>query len=265
MLLNHTSKRNYFFFVCGLITVALDAHALTPQEIYRQAERQVFVLETLNEKGDVFSYHTAVLLAPDTVATQCDSLQGVSGLRLRQGTTNYPAQIKRKDSARNLCLLDVPGVGASSARLRDDVPQPGVQVYAVSNALGLGISIAEGVVSGIRTSQGESFIQVTAAIAPGSEGGGLFDAEGKLIGLISYRQRDGQNVNFAFPAQWLKEIGQRAASADAAEAWRAKALTLEREAKWDDLATHATAWTKALTDSAEAWLWLGAAQDRRKD
>lgn len=251
--------------LCGLMGVTIDARALSPQEIYRHAERQVFVLEVLDEQGAVFTYLSAVLLEADTVATQCDSVQGAPGLRLRQGVEFYPAQFAQKDSARNLCLLHVPGVGSSSANLRDDVPQVGAPVYAVSNALGLGISIAEGVVSGVRVLQGESFIQHTAAIAPGSEGGGLFDTNGKLVGLISYRQRDGQNVNFAFPAKWLKEIGQRAASADAAEAWRAKALELDREEKWEELASHAAAWSKALSDSSEAWLWLGSAHIRRQD
>lgn len=266
----HVCERLKFFlrhgaFICGL-SGAIAAHAMTPQDIYRQAEHQVFVLEVLDKKDEVFSFHTAVLLDQDTVATQCDSVQGASGLRLRLGASIYPAKTVQKDNARNLCLLNVPGIGsAPTANLSDDVPQVGAQVYAISNALGLGISIAEGVVSGIRTSRGESYIQFTAAIAPGSEGGGLFDAAGRLIGLISYRQRDGQNVNFAFPAKWLKEIGQRAASADAAETWRTKALTLEREAKWDDLATHAAAWSKALSDSVEAWLWLGIAQERRKN
>ena len=257
---------HYGIFIGGLIGTVIDAYALTPQEIYRQAERQVFVLEVLDEKGALFSFHTAVLFDQDTVATQCDSVQGAPSLRLRQGAAIYPATITaQKDSARNLCLLHAPGVGESTTKLRDDDPQTGSQVYAVSNALGLGISIAEGVVSGIRASRGESLIQFTAAIAPGSEGGGLFDAEGRLIGLISYRQRDGQNVNFALPARWLKEIEQRAASTDAAEGWRAKALTLEREAKWDELVQHASAWSKALADSAEAWLWLGSAQTRRQD
>ena len=254
-----------WIFICGF-TGTVAAHAMSPQDIYRQAEHQVFVLEVLNEKGEVSSFHTAVLLDQDTVAAQCNSVEGAPGLRLRLGTSIYPAKTAQKDSARNLCLLNAPGIGSALiANLNADVPQVGAQVYAVSNALGLGISITEGVVSGIRTSQGESYIQFTAAIAPGSEGGGLFDAAGRLIGLISYRQRDGQNVNFAFPARWLKEIGQRAASADTAEIWRVKALALEHEAKWDDLATHAAAWSKALSDSVEAWLWLGIAQECRKD
>lgn len=249
----------------GLVGVNIDAQALSPQEIYRHAERQVFMLEVLNEQGEVINYLSAVLIEADTVATQCDSVQGAPSLRLRQGSEIYPAQFAQKDSARNLCLLHAPGVGASSARLREDVPPTGSPVYAVSNTLGLGLSIAEGVVSGVRVLQGESFIQHTAAIAPGSEGGGLFDSDGKLVGLISYRQRDGQNVNFAYPAKWLREIGQRAVSADAAESWRAKALELDREEKWEALASHATVWSKALSDSSEAWLWLGSAHIRRQD
>jgi tetratricopeptide (TPR) repeat protein len=255
----------HFIFIGGL-SGAIAVHAMTPQEIYRQAEHQVFVLEVLDEKGEVSSIHTAVSLDKNTVVTQCDSVQGAPSIRLRLGTSTYPAKTAQKDSTRNLCLINARGIeSAPTANLNVDMPQVGAKVYAVSNALGLGISITEGVVSGIRTSQGESFIQFTAAIAPGSEGGGLFNEAGQLIGLISYRQRDGQNVNFAFPAKWLNEIGQRAASADTAELWRTKAIALVREARWDDLATHATAWSKALSDSAEAWLWLGIAQEQRKN
>lgn len=246
--------------------LALDAYALTPQEIYRQAERQVLVLEALNEKGEVISFHTALLIDREKAVTQCGSLDGGASLRLRQGTEIFPAQIVSKDSARNLCLLAVSGIKYSiTHQLREKDPETGAQVYAVSNALGLGISITEGVLSGIRTSRGESFIQFTAAIAPGSEGGGLFDAEGRLVGLIDYRLWGGQNVNFAFPARWLNEIEQRAAGKDASEVWRGRVLVLSRESKWQELAENATEWTKALPDSAEGWLWLGFAQEQRKD
>jgi tetratricopeptide (TPR) repeat protein len=249
-----------------LVASAADAHALTPQEIYRVAERGVFVLELLDQKGEVVSFHTALVVGQGKAVTQCDLLDGAASLRLRQGEAVYPATPGRKDSARNLCLLAVPGLeSAHSPALRDDDPETGAQVYALSNALGMGISIAEGVVSGIRKARGESYIQFTSAIAPGSEGGGLFDADGRLVGVINYRQRDGQNVNFALPARWLKEIEQRAASTDAAETWRAKALALERGASWQELADHADGWAKALPDSVEAWLWLGFAQEQRKD
>jgi tetratricopeptide (TPR) repeat protein len=255
-----------FLCACGFLLPGIEAWALTPQEIYRQAQGQVLVLESFDEKDAPVSFHTALLLETGKAVAACDVLEGVANIKVRRGEAVYAATLERRDSTRNLCLLSVSGMAPTAAlHLNDRDPEVGAPIYALSNALGLGIGIAEGVVSGVRQSKGESYIQFTAAIAPGSEGGGLFDAQGRLVGVINYRQRDGQNVNFAVPARWLKEIDQRAASTDAAVAWRAKALVLEREAKWTELATHAAEWSKALTDSAEAWFWSGFAYQQHKD
>lgn len=253
-------------FALIFFSPACDAYALTPQEIYRQAIGQVVPLEATDEKGELFAFHTALLIGKGKAVTQCRALDGATGLRIRQGDKIFPVQAGKKDSVRNLCLLDVPGMGGvPEYHIVKSEMNAGAQVYAVSNALGLGISITEGVISGIRTSRGESFIQFTAAIAPGSEGGALFDIEGRLVGLIDYRPWGGQNVNFAFPARWLTGIEQRADSGASVEVWRVKTLALVHESKWLDLAEHAGAWTKTLPDNAEAWLWLGYAQEQRKD
>lgn len=256
----------HFLAACSFVALVPHVHALTPQEIYQQVQQKVFVLELLNEKGTVLSAHTALLLDKGKAVTQCDLLEGAASFRLRQLDAIYPAKPGAKDIARNLCLLSAPDIPSSTPQhLRDSDPEVGVQVYALSNALGFGINITEGVVSGIRKFDGESSIQFTAAIAPGSEGGGLFDAKGTLVGIITYRKLDGQNVNFAFPARWLTEIEQRSTSTDAVETWRFKASALARESKWAELAEHASLWANKLNDSVEAWLWVGYANEQRKN
>ena len=246
-----------------LVSPAL-SHALSSQEIFRLAEEKVLVLEVLDEKGKQVSAHTALLLDRERAVTQCDLLTDAAGLMLRQGSRAYPVKPMQKDLARNLCLLKLSDSSAG-LRLRDADPEVGARVYAVSNALGLGISISEGVVSGIREVNGDTVIQFTAPIAPGSEGGGLFDEEGRLVGVINYRQRDGQNVNFALPARWLRLIEQRAASTDAAESWRVKASQLAKESKWRELAELATQWSEALPDSLEALNCLRYARENLKE
>jgi tetratricopeptide (TPR) repeat protein len=244
----------------------LNAYALTPQEIYQKAQQQVLVLEVLNEKGVLLSAHTALLLDNGKAVTQCDSLEGAASYRLRQLDIVYSAKPGAKDINRNLCVLTASEMSAPYLqKLRDSDPKVGTQVYALSNALGYGINITEGVVSGIRKLDTESLIQFTAAIAPGSEGGGLFDADGYLVGIITYRKLDGQNVNFALPARWLNEVEQRSESTGAAEAWRFKAFVLTRELKWAELAEHALNWTHQLNDSAEAWWWYGFAEEQLKN
>lgn len=68
----------------------------------------------------------------------------------------------------------------------------GEPVFAVGNSLSGGTSVTEGVISRVNTLvkvEGNSHysreIQTSAAINPGNSGGGLFNSEGKLVGIIN--------------------------------------------------------------------------------
>lgn len=50
-----------------------------------------------------------------------------------------------------------------------------------------------------------------AAISPGSSGGGLFNANGELVGITTFKRR-GENLNFALPADWVRELRERGRS-----------------------------------------------------
>ncbi|WP_425459297.1 hypothetical protein [Hydrogenophaga borbori] len=56
-------------------------------------------------------------------------------------------------------------------------------------------------------------LQISVPISPGSSGRGLFDEQGRLIGITSAGLRDSQNLNFALPADWIAEIPARAQAA----------------------------------------------------
>ncbi|MGZ5042982.1 MAG: hypothetical protein ACXWBQ_19755, partial [Usitatibacter sp.] len=43
------------------------------------------------------------------------------------------------------------------------------------------------------------------------------DADGKLVGIVTFQTRAGQNLNFAVPADWIAEMRNRAASQRASE------------------------------------------------
>lgn len=231
---------------------------LTPQQVFRQASPQLVAIELSDEKETVLSAHSAVAIGGGRFATTCEILSGVASIFLVESSGRHAASLVQRDPRRNLCVLESAAAHGDSAIVRGAPPQPGERIYAVSNALGLGLGISEGVVSGMRKFGGETYIQFTAPIAPGSEGGGLFDSTGKLIGLIDYQRRDGQNINFAAPASWIAEIGTRQTTDDKRSALRDKANTLSRQQKWPALLEHATGWTVAFPDDAEAWLWQAA-------
>ncbi len=236
--------------------------AATPTEIYARASQVVLVLEGRNAIGETLLQASATALDDAVAVTQCDLLSGAEKWVVIQGKRDYAAYPHERDEARNLCRLDVPGLRAAQP---DIVPleevRIGQRVYAIGNALGLGLSLSEGLVSGIREVNGESLIQTTAALSPGSEGGALIDDQGRLLGLTDYRKRAGQNVNFAAPAVWLPQIVSRAGNTDAAAKLRLEAARLARVEDWKGLLDIAGDWTRLRPDSDEPWLWLGAAHD----
>ena len=250
----------------SLITaVPCQAVELTPQLLFRQASPHLVVVELGDEKEAVLSTHSAVAIGGSRFATTCEILSGVARIFLVESSGRHAASLVQRDPRRNLCILESAGVHRDRAIVRDSPPQPGERIYALSNALGLGLGISEGVVSGVRSFGNETYIQFTAPIAPGSEGGGLFDNSGQLIGLIDYQRRDGQNINFAAPARWIAEIGTRQTTDDKRATLRDQANTLSRQQQWPALLEHSADWTAAYPDDAEAWFWQAAMAETMGD
>jgi tetratricopeptide (TPR) repeat protein len=76
----------------------------------------------------------------------------------------------------------------------------------------LELAISEGLISGLRAFAQTRLVQTSAAISPGSSGGGLFDAEGRLVGITTFFVKDGQNLNFALPGDWVRAVASHQVS-----------------------------------------------------
>ncbi len=44
----------------------------------------------------------------------------------------------------------------------------------------------------------------------------LFDSSARLIGIVTFQHKTGQNLNFALPASWIFEMQDREAADDVA-------------------------------------------------
>ena len=110
-------------------------------------------------------------------------------------------------------------------------------------------------------------IQTTAAISPGSSGGGLFDSEGRLVGFTTLYIVGGQSLNSAMPVEWLSEIKlgvTKAKSGRSRVDWLKRVAILEKRKDWHELLTWGREWTIADPKSADAWHILGLAYSRLK-
>ena len=183
------------------------SQALSAQELFKRCASAVFVVEALDEAGRVLALGSGVAIGADRLVTNEHVIEGpAASFRVKQNAKVWAAEAFDVDPENDLCVLQVNGLPASDLRLRrSETLVIGERVYAIGAPEGLELSISDGLLSGIRSIG----IQTTAAISPGSSGGGLFDAQGRLIGITRFYIRDGQNLNFAVPIELVDVLYNR--------------------------------------------------------
>ncbi|MGZ5661121.1 MAG: trypsin-like peptidase domain-containing protein [Usitatibacter sp.] len=201
------------------------ASATAPSSSSRSAE-QVFAdvsasivrVRSADSSGRPIKQGSGVVIASGRVVTNCHVTSGASQISVTTGGASRGALVDVADEEFDLCSLDVSGLDAPAVRIGTVAGlRTGQRVYAIGAPLGLELTISEGIVSSLREVAGGKVIQTTAPVSPGSSGGGLFDADGKLVGIVTFQTRAGQNLNFAVPADWIAEMRNRAASQRASE------------------------------------------------
>ncbi len=253
-----------------ILLTALVAHAKTPSEVFEQAAKSTVIVRNIDGGGKSKGMGSGVILPDRDVVTNCHVVKGASQLKVRIGKSEYPATLRYSDWDRDVCSLAVPGISAppvavgSTRRLKI-----GARVYAIGAPRGLELTLSDGIVSSLRAVEGGQYIQTTAAISPGSSGGRLFDENGALVGLTTFYLADGQNLNFAVPVEWVKELPKRstkAASAGQSEAqWLNTAIALQSRKDWRALLDHSRRWTQAQPKSSAAWFGLGITYNTYKE
>lgn len=180
------------------------------QEVFKHLSPSVFVIEVFDAKGSVVATGSGVMVGPGQVITNKHVIEQGTAWTISHGREAWPASVARVDAAHDLCELKVPVLGALPVAMRASSSLVvGERVYAIGAPEGLELTLSEGVISGLRDFDGIRAIQTSAPISPGSSGGGLFDAQGKLIGITTFSMKEGQNLNFALPTEWVEALVKR--------------------------------------------------------
>ena len=82
----------------------------------------------------------------------------------------------------------------------------GQDVVVLGSPQGLEGTVSTGIIGGLRTIAGVRYLQITAPISPGSSGGPVFNSQGRVIGISTATSAKGQNLNFALPANLLRDV-----------------------------------------------------------
>ncbi len=192
---------------------------LPPEDLFERMSPSVWVVRTLDGNGRPLLQGSAVVIGPGRLITNCHVLRQARSLTVGRENVSYGATLEHPDPERDLCQLKVANFHAPAVAIGPaDGLKVGARVFAIGAPRGLETTLSDGLLSGLRrNAQGQlDAIQITVPISGGSSGGGLFDAQGRLIGITTFGVRDSQNLNFALPASWIAEVPERAQAALAA-------------------------------------------------
>ena len=176
----------------------------TSQEIFALASQYVFVVIATGSQD--IAQGSAVAISPFELITNCHVVSGRSVIALYSGGNGIEAEVKHEDITGDRCTIRTKTPLSHFAEIRSfSSVEIGEKVYSIGSPhgldLGLGLTMADGIISGKRADGVNRYLQTTAAISKGSSGGGLFDSAGRLVGVTTFTLNDGQNLNFAVPAE----------------------------------------------------------------
>ena len=182
----------------------------TPQQIAKKSLGSTVLLITEDADGEAHGLGSGFFIGSGRIATNLhvveDAPKAYAKLVGRDTMYNIDGIIAI-DEKNDLAILQVTAFGISPLPLGDsDTIEIGETVYVAGNPKGLEGTFSDGIISSIRGEDAFKLLQMTAPISPGSSGGPVLNANGEVIGISVLTVRDGQNLNFAIPINYLKSL-----------------------------------------------------------
>jgi serine protease Do len=255
-----------------LAACSCPALALDSTEVFIAVRPSLVQLAGFGQQSRMY-LGSGVVLPNGKIVTNCHVTQRAKRVQFL-GSSGDKASRQASDLSHDLCALSFQGVTRQPASIGSSRSlKVGDTVYAVGFNAGAGLSYQRGEVAELFEHDGGMVIRTTAAFTHGASGGGLFDADGKLVGILTfYRVAPGETSYFAVPVEWLEALQNVPATdieplsgvpfwADTLERQPIflQAGALEADRRWEELLPLAKQWTETSPDDGQAWLALGKA------
>lgn len=209
----------------GGVTNASSVSATTTSDIVKKTADSVVEIATEGTVTGSFARQyvtkgagSGVIISSDGyIVTNHHVIDGANTIKvtLRDGTTSYDATLIGSDEDNDIALLKIDAEGLSAATFGDSGSLAvGDYVVAIGNPLGeLGGTVTDGIISALAREvtiedKNMTLLQTNAQISPGNSGGGLFNANGELVGIVNAKDSatEVEGIAFAIPVNNVLDV-----------------------------------------------------------
>jgi tetratricopeptide (TPR) repeat protein len=188
------------------------AEASLPQ-LVRQVKPEVVAIVTYDAKGNPLMSGSGFFIHPGQVVTNMHVIEGARRVEVKtldgKGRIYAAAGALAVDEEGDLALLsvEIPAERAHSSELTTTLPDEGEKIFVIGNPLRLEGSVADGIVSAVREVPNLGYIvQITAPISHGNSGSPVFNMKGQVVGVVTIKVVNGQNINLALGSARVAQL-----------------------------------------------------------
>lgn len=253
------------------------AHAYDKEKLF-DSFLAIVMIKGYTTDGNM-AYGSGVVVEKNKVLTNCHIMRQTKEPWVARGEDTFTITSVQADRYHDLCLVSVenlpykPAVIGSVSQLAKGTPIVSIGHSSANPSPLTGI----GKIRAVYPYHDGMIISGTARFSMGASGSGMFDEQGKLIGINTFKSPGRNAYFFALPIEWLKQVEKLPVETqfpitgkafweekDEDKPFFMQVVPPEINAKWDDLYTVAQRWVKAEPNNSEAWYELAYAQEMTK-
>lgn len=182
-------------------------------ELIRRVKPAVVSVITYDAKGEMKMTGSGFFIRPGEVVTNLHVIEDADRVEIRtfdgKGKTYAVRGVAGVDAEGDLALLSVemPEERARTLPLSGAIPDEGEKIFVIGNPLRLEGSVADGIVAAVREVPNlGKIIQITAPISHGNSGSPVFNMRGEVVGIVTIKVTNGQNISLALAASRVMEL-----------------------------------------------------------